>query len=134
MKGLHTGSELLGLAAHFIERRQAIENIEDSVLDSLGHDWSGVLLKFQDEMSVFLARFVIEVFRETKQQQIAQEVKNRAFDPGIASLGRGDCAFDDLPVFVTDRAIRFEISSINRKTRDRFAHSQHQSLQCEIAK
>ena len=52
--------ELLRLAAHFIERGQAIEEIKGRVLQSLGHDRPGALLKFQDEVHMLGARFLVK--------------------------------------------------------------------------
>ncbi len=71
--------------------------------------------------------------RKSGEQNIAQKIKDRFFHPGIAALGGGDSAFDYLSIFVTHWPSRGEVSSINRKARDRFAHRARERFQREIA-
>ena len=87
VKCLDTQPELLRLAADFVERRQTVINVEHRVLESLRHDRPGELLEFENEMHVLLARLHIQVLRETKKQNVAEEIKDRFFHRRIATLG-----------------------------------------------
>ena len=71
MKRLNAGTELLRLAAHFVQRSKSIESIKRSVFNALRHDWSGALLELQNKMDMSSVRLVVEIFRETEQEQIA---------------------------------------------------------------
>ena len=89
MKCFDPRSELLRFAAHFVQRRQPVENVKSRVLDSLGHDRAGVLLKFQNEMLVSRRGLLSSRFSgKPQQKQIAQEVEDRFFDARVASFGR----------------------------------------------
>ena len=96
---------MLRLAPHFVERDKTIINIERRVFESLRHDWRGALLEFQDEMFVRGARFLVEVFRKTQQQNIAQKIEDRFFQGRVPPLRRRDRALDDGTVFVAHRAL-----------------------------
>src|SRR3954454_22659499 len=133
MKNVNPDPELLRLAADFVERSQPIVNIKRSILEPLRHDWTGDLLKLQNEVRVLLARFRIEIFRETEQQNIAQEIKNRFFGRGIAALRAGDRAFNNLSIFLAHGLPRHQVSPINGETRDRFAHRALERFKSEIA-
>ena len=65
--------ETLRLAADFIQRRKPVIDVKNRVLEPLGHDRAGDLLKLQDEMHVLGAGRVVQIFRETEKQNIAQE-------------------------------------------------------------
>ena len=92
-------TELLRLAADFVQRRQPVVNIEGGILESLRHDRAGALLKFQNKMHVLGAGFVVQILRETKKQNVAQEIKDRFFDRRIAPFRRGHGAFNDGAIF-----------------------------------
>ena len=134
MELLDAQPELLRLAAHFVERSQTIVNVEHRVLESLGHDRAGSLLKLEHEMRVRLARWLIEILRKSEEQNVAQKIEDGFFDRRITSLSRGDCALDHLSILLAHRLARREISSINRKTRDRLLDGAAERFQREIAK
>ena len=48
-------SEASWVAAHFVERHQSVEVVEDGVLESLGHHRSGILLESHDELWLDIA-------------------------------------------------------------------------------
>src|SRR5437879_13893798 len=84
MKRFHAQTEELRFAADFVQRRQTVVDIKDRVLQSLRRDRSGELLKLENELRVRGALFFVEVFRKTKEQKIAQKIKDRFLDRGIA--------------------------------------------------
>ena len=49
MEGVHAGPEVLRLAAHLVERDQAVVDVEDGVLQSLGHHRPRDLLELHRE-------------------------------------------------------------------------------------
>ena len=71
VKSFDRDAELLGLASNFVECGESIVNVTGSVLDPLGHDRSGKLLKLQYKMDVLLPRLWVEIFREPKEQNVA---------------------------------------------------------------
>ena len=124
---------MLRLAADFVQRRQPVVDIESRVLESLRHDRAGHCWNFKDEMRVLGAGFLIEVLRETEEQDVAQEIEDRFFDRGIAPLGRGDRALDHGAICIAHRPAGRDVSSVNRETGDRFAHREGQRIEGEIA-
>ena len=90
VKCFHARTELLRLAADFIQGREPIENVKDGIFDAFRHDRRSRLLEFQNKMFVFGARLLVEVFRKSQQQNVAHEIEDRRFDAGIAPLRRGD--------------------------------------------
>src|SRR6266542_4000048 len=133
VKRLNTASKPLRLATHFVQRRKPVVNVKDGVLQSLGHDRSRGLLKLQNEIRVLGARFGIEVWRKTKEQHVAEKIEDRFFHCGVATLGRGDRAVDDLPIFLSYGLPRCQVCSINRKTSDGLAHRARERLERKIA-
>ena len=85
-------------------------------------------------MRVRLARWLIEILWKSEEQNVAQKIEDGFFDRRIASLSRGDCALDHLSILLAHRLARREISSINRKTRDRLLDGAAERFQREIAK
>src|SRR4029077_2293940 len=116
MKRVHAETEDLRFAAHFVQRRQTVEDIKDGVLQSLRRDRSGELLKLENERRVRAALFFVEVFRKMKEQKIAQKIKDRFLDRRIAPFSRCHCALDDCAIFLAHWFPGFEISAIDRKT------------------
>src|SRR5436309_300947 len=133
MKHINARPKLLRLAAHFVYCYEPVVNVKDCVLQSLGHDRSGGLLKFQNEMRVRGAFGSAKVRRETKEQHLAQIIEDRLVHSRVAALGRGDCALDNLSIFIVHRLIGLEISAINRKAGDGLAQRARQRLEREIA-
>ena len=134
MKRLNAQPKELRFAADFVQRGQSVINIKHRVLESLGHDRAGELLKLEHEMRVRGALLLIEVFRKTKEQKIAQKIKDRFLDRGIAPFCRRHRALDHRAIFLAHRFARLEISAINRETGNCFAHRARQRFQSEIAK
>ena len=64
------------------------------------------LLEFENEMRVLRARFVVEIFRETQEQDVAQEIEDGFLDRRVAAFRRGDGALDHCAVLVADRLPR----------------------------
>src|ERR1041384_5138242 len=92
MKPTDADPELLRFAADFIERREAVVNVEGCVLNALRHDRGGHLLEFQDEMRMLAARVLVDVLGEPQQQHVAEVIKYRCLDARIAPLGRDNRA------------------------------------------
>src|SRR5438128_11391317 len=84
-------------------------------------------------MCVLGARFDIEVFLESKDQNVAQKIENGFFNRGIPTLGCSDCALDDLSIFFAHRLTWRDISSINGKTGDRFSQGTRERFEGKIA-
>src|SRR6202008_4471672 len=89
--------------------------------------------KLQNEMGVFGARFGIEVRRKTKEQHLSEKIEGRFFHRGVSTLSCGNRVLDNLSVFVSHGLPWRQVRSINRKTRDGFAHRPRECLECEIA-
>ena len=121
------------LAAHFVQRCQPVVNVEDGVLKPLRHDRPRSLLKLQHEIRVLGARFGVEVWRKTKEQQVTKKIEDRFFHGRIAPLRRGDGAFDNLPVFLSHGLAGRQIRSVNWKTSNGLAHRARKRLEREIA-
>ena len=75
----------------------------------------------------------IKIRRKTKEQHVAQIIKDRLVHSRVAALGRADRALDDLTIFVADRLTRRKISSVNREAGDGLAHRARERLEREIA-
>ncbi len=133
VKSFHAQSEALRFAADFVQRGQPVVDVKSGILQPLGHDRPGCLLEFQDEMDVLFAGFVVEVFRETEEQDVAQEIEDRFFERRVAPLGRSDRALDHGAIGFAHRAARREVGSINRKTGDCLAHRKGQGIEGIIA-
>ena len=84
-------------------------------------------------MRVRGAPSIIEIWRKTEKQHVTQKIENRFFHRWVAALGRGDCALDDLSIFFAHGLAGREISSINGKAGDGFAHRARERLEREIA-
>ena len=89
MEGRHVDAEAIGLAAHLVERDEAVENIEGRVLDRLGHDRRGELLQLEREAEPLAARCLGEPGFALAKQNAAQKVEDRRVDVG-ALLTRDD--------------------------------------------
>src|SRR5690349_11380468 len=100
MERFNSRTEPLRFPSDFVQGGKPIEGVESRVFDSLGHDRTGVLLKLEHEMGMFGLRFVLEVFGETEQQQVAQKVENGFFYGWVTPLGRGDRALNDVSIFL----------------------------------
>src|SRR5262252_6983413 len=96
MKHIRSETELLRLAAYLVQGRQAVEDEENSVLQSLGHDRTGVLLEFQNKALVLGPGLLVKIIGKAKEQYVAHEIENRCFNAWITSLGRNDGAFNHL--------------------------------------
>ena len=114
--------EMLRLAADFVQRREPVVNVKGGVLEPLRHDRPGALLKFQNEMHVRGARLVVEVFRKTEKQNVAQKIEDRFFDRRVAPFRGRDRALDDRAILLAHRLPGRDVSAVNRETGDRFAH------------
>src|SRR4029077_4592762 len=132
MKRIEADSELLRLAADFVERSPPVVNIKHGVLESFGHDWPCGLLKLEDKMRVRSAGVVIDIFRKPEEQNIAQKMKDRFFNCRIPALGCGAAASDCLPILVAHRPSRREVRSINRKTGNCLADGAGERFEREI--
>src|SRR5205807_8374037 len=132
VKTVDAQPELLRLAAHFVEGRQTVVNIERGILQAFRHDRPGKLLKFKHELHVLLARLRIQVRRKTKKQNVAKEIENLFLDRRIASLGRSNRALDHLSIFIAHRVAGSEIGSIRGETGNRLAHCSGERLESEI--
>ena len=86
MKRVDAEPELLRLAANFVERGESIVNVKRRVLETLRHDGAGELLKLEHEIRVLLARLDVQIFREPKQQNVAQEIEDRFLGRRIAAF------------------------------------------------
>ena len=75
----------------------------------------------------------VKVRRETKEQHLAQIIEDRLVHSRVAALGRGDCALDNLSIFIVHRLIGLEIRAINGKAGDGLTHRARQRLEREIA-
>src|SRR5438045_3717592 len=122
VKRIDTHAELLRLAADFVQRREAIVNIEHGVLEALCHDRTSELLEFEHEVRVLFSFLVIQILWETEKQNVAKKVENRFLGRRIASFSGGDGALDHLPILLADRLTRRQISSVNWKTGNGFAN------------
>ena len=134
MKLVDAEAEMLRLASHFVQRRQPVVNIERRVLEPLRHDRPGALLEFQNEMRVRLPRFVVEIFRETKEQNVAQEIEDRFLERRISALRRDHGALDDGAIFFAHRLSGSDVGAVNREAGNRLAHRAGERLEGEIAK
>src|SRR5678815_3592329 len=75
----------------------------------------------------------IEILWGTKQQHVAQKIKNRFLHCRVAAFGCGDGALDDLPVLFAYRLTGVDIGSVNRKARNRLAHGTRERFERKIA-
>src|ERR1700747_1425400 len=116
MKRFHAQTEELRFAADFVQRRQTVVDIKDRVLQSLRRDRSGELLKLENELRVRGALFFVEVFRKTKEQKIAQKIKDRFLDRGGAPFRARHRAFDNGGIFLRHWFPRLEISAVAGQT------------------
>ena len=80
VKFVDADPEMLRLAADFVQRGQPVVNVERRILQALRHDRPGALLEFQNEMRVLGARFLVQIFRKTEEQNVAQKIEDRFFD------------------------------------------------------
>src|SRR4030095_14136073 len=94
MKDLSTQAEGWRFAADFVEPRQPVVDVKDGILESLCHNRTGELLELEHELLVCGALFFIKIFREAKEQEIAQKIKDRFLDRGIAPFRRRDRTFN----------------------------------------
>ena len=79
------------------------------------------------------ARFVIEIFRETEEQNVAQEIEDRFLQRRVAPFRRDDGALDDGAILLAHRLAGRDVSAIDREAGDRFAHRAGQRVEGEIA-
>src|SRR5947207_12789267 len=87
VKCIDTQPELLRFAAHFVERRKPVINIERRILETFCHDRPGELLKSEHKLHVLFAPLRIQVFRKLEKQNVAEEVENRLLDRPVTELG-----------------------------------------------
>ena len=122
MKFVDADAEMLRLAPYFIQRSQPVVDIERCVLQALRHDRPSALLEFQNEVRVRLPRFVVKVLGKSKEQNVAQEIKDRFLESRISALRRDNGALDDDPVLFVDRLSGCDVSAVHWETRNRLAH------------
>ena len=91
------------------------------------------MLELEDEVRVRGAAFVIDVFRELKEEDVAQEIEDRFFDRRVAPFCGRDRAFDYRAIGVAHRLARRDVGPVNRKTGNRFTHRAAERLEREIA-
>ena len=75
----------------------------------------------------------IEILGRTKQQHVAQEIKDRFIHRRVTAFGCSDRALDDLFIFVAYRLIGLDVRSINGKASNRLAHGARERLKRKIS-
>src|ERR1700720_4490744 len=133
VKCIDTQPELLRFAPNFVERRKPVVNVERRILETLGHDRPGELLKSEHKLHVLFAPLRIQVFRKPEKQNVAEKIENRFLDRRVTALGGGNRPLDHLPIFVAHRLAGREISSINREAGNGLAYCPGESFKGEIA-
>jgi hypothetical protein len=83
VKRLDRGAEVGGVAAHFVERHQAVEGVERRVLHAFGHRRPGQLLEAHHQLG-------LEVASDTPQQDVAEEIEKIRIEVRADGFGRLD--------------------------------------------
>ncbi len=132
MEGGQRATELIGIAADFVERDQAVVLVERGVFGALGHHRAGRLLKTSDEAQP--VGQVQGVGAVAQQQGVADEVENRRVGARVAALGLGHGLLDRQAIVLARGAsFRVDIGPIDAQSGDDFADDERQAVQGEVA-
>ena len=102
MEDLRRGAEVVRLASDLIECDEPVIDIEGRILDALGGDGAGALLKFHHKAEMLRAAGLVDILRETAASYLAQELEDRGLHAGIAPPGGAHGAVDDLAVVIAE--------------------------------
>src|SRR5438067_13494710 len=102
-KCIDTQRELLRFAAHSVERRKPVINIERRILETFCHDRPGELLKSEHKLHVLFAPLRIQVFRKPEKQNVAEKIENRFLDRRVTALAAGNRPPNHLRTLVPHR-------------------------------
>ena len=120
-------SEHPGIAADFIQRGQAIEYIESSVLDALRHRRTGELLEPHDELGLPIAP-------NLEQENCAHEVEKIVRQVEAMPFGARDGFIDVTHIIRLDLScFGYDVGPVNREERNHFAHRLVNVVPHEIA-
>ena len=76
MEGVQGDTEPFRTSANFVQRNKPIVKVEGRILDPLGHDRAGDLLKALHEIEPRCLELVIHEFGKTEQENIPDKVEN----------------------------------------------------------
>src|SRR5215471_20127558 len=95
---LQADSKELWRPSHFVERNQAVVDIECRVLQPLRHNRARALLKLQDKIQLQPPGLVGEMIKFFQKQHVAEEIKNRNVDGRVPSFDRPEGSEDNLTI------------------------------------
>src|SRR5262249_14566232 len=121
-------------AAHFVERREPVVNVESRVLDALGGDGRGHLLEFPREASLELMVFLRRraAGRILQQNGVPDEVEQRLAERRVLLAGPVNGPADR--GFVGSRRAAVHIRTVHREADDDLAESAADAVEGEVAR
>src|SRR6266849_5233481 len=98
MRLIGRSPKLLRRAPHLIAGDKRVVRITGRILESLGNDRTGELLKLQGELQSLPVGIRGSALRFLEQQDIANKIEDRTRQALVAALGAGCCQIDDRAV------------------------------------
>ena len=126
--------ETVGFAADFVQADEPVEPVERRILDPLGHDGCGHLLKLLHERALGFPARVVGVVGVSQEQDVPDEVEDREVGSGVAALREGDGHLDAGPVLQRDFRAAVHVGPIHRETGDHFSQRRDQTIEREVAR
>ena len=132
MEGRQRAAELVRVAAHLVERNQAVVDVEGRVFGAFGHDRPGRLLEAGDEIQKL--PLILRLPGDAQQQRVADEIKDGRVGPRVTPFGLGDGLLDGESIGLRRSASRgVDIGPIDAERGDHFADHKGEAVQREVA-
>ncbi len=132
MNGRWVDAERPRVRPHFVQRDQAVVDVERRVLDPFCRDGARDLLELADEPPAILALFRRRDHRLLEQQPL-DEIKDHRGESARALFGALN-RFGDVPAIVrSDRLVLCHVGPVHWKARDDFLQRGDQAVQREVA-
>src|ERR1700733_10730990 len=125
-------SEPVKIAAHIVQRNQAVIAVKGSVFQAFGHYWAGGLLEFHSESDDDFPIGRILAFGNTGQKNFLDEIEDAGICGRTFPLGRDNCLADVMRIMLRD-AHGIDVGPVYRKVCDDLHQRIAQAVECEVA-
>src|SRR5215475_15297151 len=134
MKGFQRQPELFGVASHFVQRGQAVIDVECRVLHSLGHHRSGKLLKLHYKIDHLATVLDVEMLQVAEQQRLLDKVEEGPRGTRVPLLRLFHGGYDIFLIpFRHPARRRIVVSAIDGKTGDDLANGKGQAVERKVS-
>ena len=125
-------SEPTKIAAHIVQRNQAVIAVKGSIFQAFGHHWAGGLLEFHGESDDDFPISRILAFGNTGQKNFLDEIEDAGVCGRTSTFRRDDCLADVMRIMLRDPN-GIDVGPVHRKVCDDLHQRIAQAIECEVA-